>query len=106
MRDSVKFQKNQIKNQGKTTTKMVGSNGIVARAKASNKACGMLKRSHKFLDEKGRWASLCKGAKRSVHNQGMADRLLCSLYEREEPKISHFKIKNTPKASVKYSIPF
>ena len=85
---------------------MVGSNGIVARAKASNKACGMLKRSHKFLDEKGRWASLCKGAKRSVHNQGMADRLLRSLYEREEPKISHFKIKNTPKASAKYPIPF
>ena len=54
----------------------------------------------------GRWASICKGAKRSVHNQGMADRLLRSLYEREEPKISHFKIKNTPKASVKYSMLF
>ena len=28
------------------------------------------------------------------------------IYEREEPKISHFKRKNTPKASVKYPMPF
>ena len=32
-----------------------------------------------------------------THTQAQLDH-----YEREEPKISHFKIKNTPKASVKY----
>ena len=48
----------------------------------------------------------CKSAKRSVHNQGVVDRLLRSLYEREESKISRFKIKNAPKASVKYPMLF